>query len=144
MTKDIGEAKSLSGKEFNMAEFEKYFKVKGMEGHYIKTSLFYQKSGINWYNSQQEAGGYYFSVKSVERKSRSGYVCESFTMFEGFKVMLVPADSRRSKKLAAQAELKAEEQALFYAKKACEQKGWELEDGVALDKQEVRAYEAVD
>ena len=126
-----------------MAEFEKYFKVKGMEGHYIKTSLFYQKSGINWYNSQQEAGGYYLSVHPVTRRGRGCYVSESFVMFDGFKVMLVPADSRRSKKLAAQAELKAEEQGLFYAKKACEQKGWELEDGVALDKQEVRAYEAV-
>lgn len=144
MTKDIGEAKSLSGKEFSMAEFEKYFKVKGMEGHYIKVNLFYQKSGINWYNSQQEAGGYYLSVKPVKRESRGSYACESYAMFDGFKVMLVPADSRRSKKLAAQAELKAEEQSFFYAKKACEQKGLELEDDVALDRQEVRAYEAVD
>ena len=125
-------------------KFEKYFKIKGMEGNYIKVNLFYQKSGINWYNSQQEAGGYYLSVNSVRRESRGSYVCESFVMFDGFKVMLVPADSRRSKKLAAQAELKAEEQSLFYAKKACEQKGLELEDGVALDKQEVHAYEAVD
>lgn len=125
-------------------KFEKYFKVKGMEGHYIKTRLFYRKSGINWYSSQQEAGGYYLSVGPVERKSQRGYVCESCVMFEGFKVVLVPADSRRSKKLAAQAELKAEEQALFYAKKACEEKGWELEDGVALDKEEACAYEAVD
>lgn len=121
-------------------KFEKYFKIKGQKGHYIKVELFYQKGGINWYNSQQEAGGYRLSVRPVTREGRG----ESFVMFDGFKVMLVPADSRRSKKLAAQAELKAEEQSLFYAKKACEQKGWELEDGVALDNQEVRTYEAVD
>lgn len=126
-----------------MAEFEKYFKVKGMDGHYIKTRLFYWKSGINWYSSQQEASGYYLSVRPVERKSQRGYVCESSALFEGSKVMLVPADSRRSKKLADQAELKAEEQALFYAKKACEEKGWELENGEALDKGEACAYEAI-
>lgn len=107
---------------------EKYFKVKNSEEE-IKVSTGYTLGGMSYLSGQNSARGYYLYVQPVERKiDASGRtVSESFTLFKGFKVLLVSVE-RKSKKAEAEAENKAEVLAYTYAKEYADRNGLEIEE----------------
>ena len=84
-----------------------YIKVTGTaEGskvNNIKVRFDYSLGGINYFNYNMEKRGYYAYFTPVWRgTSGSGFITESYTMFSGFKVLLLEV-SRKGKKAEAEA-----------------------------------------
>lgn len=80
----------------------KYFNVKGSETKKVKVKTYYSLGGANYFNYSQEARGYYVAVSLVDRVVRSGCVTESFSMMDGYKLLLreVKRASKKSEQIS--------------------------------------------
>lgn len=90
---------------------KKYIKVKDNSEHitHLRVELFYDLGGTNFFTSEIEERGYYFSVTPVERHtSPQGYTTERCTAFTGARILLNSV-ARRSKKAENEAEQLAQE-----------------------------------
>ena len=105
-----------------MINVKKYFKIKNNNKE-IKASVSYELGGMNYFSGKSNARGYYLYIQPVERADN----CESFEMFDGFKVCLLQVN-RQSKKQEQIAINKANEIMFENAKKMALSKGWELEE----------------
>lgn len=72
------------------------------ENHFIKCELYYSLGGMNYFTYKNEPRGYYVSIVPVERTSRGGVTCESYTVFSGVKQCVVTV-ARKSKKAEQEA-----------------------------------------
>jgi hypothetical protein len=81
---------------------KKYESIPNMPGKELKIEVFYDKGGMNYFNSSVNKRGYYVSARVVERDSSRGYTIESFMMFGGKKKFLFEV-KKQSKKAYEQA-----------------------------------------
>lgn len=97
-----------------------YFKVEDTMQE-VKVTVGYELGGHNPLSGSNSRRGYYVYVQPVTRDG----ISESFSLFDGFKVLLRGV-SRRSKK--AEQEVREEVKPLLreYATKLATQKGWRL------------------
>lgn len=87
---------------------KKYEPIEGTNKE-LKIEVFYDKGGINYFNSKNEPRGYWLSMRQVERDRReNGVVIESYGMFSGAKAFLLEV-KRKSDKAYEQALVLAEE-----------------------------------
>jgi hypothetical protein len=87
---------------------KKYEPIEGTNKE-LKIEVFYDKGGINYFNSKNEPRGYWLSMRQVERDRReNGVVIESYGMFSGAKMFLKEV-KRYSQKTYEDAVILAEE-----------------------------------
>lgn len=87
---------------------KKYEKIEGSNKE-LKIEVYYDKGGMNYFNSKVEPRGYWLSMRQVqvERQER-GIVIESFGLMSGAKMFLKEV-KRYSQKTYEDAVLLAEE-----------------------------------
>lgn len=106
--------------------FTKYFNVKGSETKKVKVKTYYSLGGVNYFNYSQEARGYYVSVSLVDRVVKNGYATESFSMMDGYKLLL-----REVKRASKKAEQISDEIAMDCARpiieRVCQEHSIEIE-----------------
>ena len=87
---------------------KKYESIEGSNKE-LKIEVYYDKGGINYFNSKNEPRGYWLSMRQVERDRReNGVVIESYGMFSGAKMFLKEV-KRYSQKTYEDAVILAEE-----------------------------------
>ena len=87
---------------------KKYEPIEGSNKQ-LKIEVFYDKGGMNYFNSKVEPRGYWLAMRQVERKVEDhGVVIESYGMFSGAKSFLLEV-KRKSDKAYEQALVLAEE-----------------------------------
>ena len=84
----------------------KYYELADNAGHltHIKTEVYYNLGGMNYFTGKAEKRGYYASASPVEKREHS----ESYVGFTGLK-MLVKEVGRKSKKAEAEAVKEADD-----------------------------------
>lgn len=76
---------------------KKYESIEGSNKQ-LKIEVYYDKGGMNYFNSKVERRGYWLSMRQVERDTREGgIVIESYGMFSGAKAFLLEV-KRKSEK----------------------------------------------
>jgi hypothetical protein len=87
---------------------KKYEKIEGSNKE-LKIEVYYDKGGMNYFNSKNELRGYWLSMRQVniERQDR-GIVIESFGLMSGAKIFLKEV-KRFSQKTFEDAVILAEE-----------------------------------
>lgn len=63
----------------------------------IKTEVYYNKGGMNYFTSRNEERGYYLSVSPVRRSFSGNFVTESYTAFSGVKMLILPVKRQGEK-----------------------------------------------
>ena len=87
---------------------KKYEKIEGSNKE-VKIEVFYDKGGMNYFNSKNEPRGYWLSMRQVEvERQERGIVIESFGLFSGAKIFLKEV-KKQSQKAYDEAILLAEE-----------------------------------
>ena len=87
---------------------KKYEKIEGSNKE-LKIEVYYDKGGMNYFNSKNEPRGYWLSMRQVEvERQERGIVVESFGLFSGAKMFLKEVN-RKSQKAYDEAVLLAEE-----------------------------------
>ena len=78
---------------------KKYTKIEGTENKYLKSEVYYNKGGINYFTSKTDPRGYWASVTIVEREIReNGVSIESFNLFgSGFREFLFEVKKQSNK-----------------------------------------------
>jgi hypothetical protein len=67
---------------------KKYEKIEGSNKE-LKIEVFYDKGGMNYFNSKNELRGYWLSMRQVEiERQGRGIVIESFGLMSGAKIFL--------------------------------------------------------
>ena len=78
------------------------FEPKASGDNAVEVSIFYRKTGMNWYNGHHERGGFYISFTIGKETMERGYSSFSHMMFEGgFKYMIEEASRDNKKKIQA-------------------------------------------
>lgn len=85
--------------------YTRYYKIKGEqngnEPTHVRTEVYYDKGGINYFTYKNTERGYYMSVMPVTRKGGM----ESYTAFSGTKKLIVPCKAKcKSRSAAAKKE----------------------------------------
>ena len=76
---------------------KKYESIEGSNKE-LKIEVFYDKGGMNYFNSKNEPRGYWLSMRQVERDRReNGVVIESYGMFSGAKMFLLEVKKKSEK-----------------------------------------------
>jgi hypothetical protein len=87
---------------------KKYEPIEGTNKE-LKIEVYYDKGGINYFNSKNEPRGYWLSMRQVEvERQGRGIVIESYGMFSGAKIFLKEV-KRYSQKTYEDAVILAEE-----------------------------------
>jgi hypothetical protein len=87
---------------------KKYEKIEGSNKE-LKIEVYYNKGGMNYFNSKNEPRGYWLSMRQVEvERQDRGIVIEKYGMFSGAKIFLKEV-KRFSQKTFEDAVLLAEE-----------------------------------
>jgi hypothetical protein len=87
---------------------KKYEKIEGSNKE-LKIEVYYDKGGMNYFNSKVEPRGYWLSMRQVEiERQGRGIVIESFGLMSGAKMFLKEV-KRYSQKTYEDAVLLAEE-----------------------------------
>ena len=90
---------------------KKYESIEGSNKQ-LKIEVYYDKGGMNYFNSKVESRGYWLSMRQVERETReNGVVIESYGMFSGAKAFLLEV-KRKSDKAYEQALVLAQDKIL--------------------------------
>lgn len=78
---------------------KQYRKIVGTENKYLKSEVYYNKGGINYFTSKTEPRGYWASVTIVEVDRReNGVSIESFSLFgSGYKEFLFEVKKQSNK-----------------------------------------------
>jgi len=63
----------------------------------IKTEVYYNKGGMNYFTSRNEERGYYLSISPVRRTYTGNIVTEIYTAFTGVKVLILPVKRQGDK-----------------------------------------------
>lgn len=63
----------------------------------LRCEVYYSLGGMNFFTYKSEARGYYLSVSPLFYEDKGGVIMESYTAFQGTKVLLYPC-SRKSAK----------------------------------------------
>lgn len=108
--------------------YKEYFSVEGRNEE-VKAEVGYELGGHNYYSGQNNRRGYYLYINSVERKESNGYSTESFTLFDGFKVVLVEA-TRQSKGKEQLAIAEGKNVMSQYVQRYLNEKGWKLKESI--------------
>ncbi len=67
---------------------KKYEKIEGSNKE-LKIEVYYDKGGMNYFNSKNELRGYWLSMRQVEiERQGRGIVIESFGLMSGAKIFL--------------------------------------------------------
>jgi hypothetical protein len=67
---------------------KKYEKIEGSNKE-LKIEVYYDKGGMNYFNSKNEPRGYWLSMRQVEvERQDRGIVIEKYGMFSGAKMFL--------------------------------------------------------
>jgi len=67
---------------------KKYEKIEGSNKE-LKIEVYYDKGGMNYFNSKNELRGYWLSMRQVEiERQGCGIVIESFGLMSGAKIFL--------------------------------------------------------
>jgi hypothetical protein len=86
---------------------KKYEKIEGSNKE-LKIEVFYDKGGMNYFNSKNELRGYWLSMRQVEvDRTERGIVIESFGLMSGAKMFLKEV-KKQSQKAYDEAVLLAE------------------------------------
>ena len=76
---------------------KKYELIEGSNKQ-LKIEVYYDKGGMNYFNSKVERRGYWLSIRQVERDTReNGVVIESYGMFSGVKAFLLEVKRKSDK-----------------------------------------------
>jgi hypothetical protein len=76
---------------------KKYEPIEGSNKQ-LKMEVYYDKGGMNYFNSKVEPRGYWLSMRQVERDTReNGVVMESYGMFSGAKAFLLEVKKKSEK-----------------------------------------------
>jgi hypothetical protein len=76
---------------------KKYEKIEGSNKE-LKIEVFYDKGGMNYFNSKNEPRGYWLSMRQVEvERQERGIVIESFGLFSGAKIFLKEVKKKSDK-----------------------------------------------
>lgn len=87
---------------------KRYEKIEGSNKE-LKIEVYYDKGGMNYFNSKNELRGYWLSMRQVEiERTGRGIVIESFGLMSGAKMFLKEV-KRYSQKTYEDAVLLAEE-----------------------------------
>ena len=87
---------------------KKYEKIEGSNKE-LKIEVYYDKGGMNYFNSKNEPRGYWLSMRQVEiERQDRGIVIESFGLMSGAKMFLKEV-KKQSQKAYDEAVLLAEE-----------------------------------
>ena len=87
---------------------KKYEPIEG-SNKVLKIEVYYDKGGMNYFNSKNEPRGYWLAMRQVERKVEDhGVVIESYGMFSGTKMFLKEV-KKQSEKAYREAVVLAEE-----------------------------------
>lgn len=78
---------------------KKYTKIEGTDNKFLKSEVYYNKGGINYFTYKTDPRGYWVSVTIVEREVReNGVSIESFSLFgSGYREFLFEV-KKQSKK----------------------------------------------
>lgn len=78
---------------------KKYTKIEGTENKYLKSEVYYNKGGINYFTYKTDPRGYWVSVTIVERETREhGVSIESFNLFgSGYREFLFEVKKQSNK-----------------------------------------------
>lgn len=79
----------------------------------IKTEVYYNKGGMNYYTSRNEERGYYLSVCPVRRTQIGNVISESYTAFSGVKTLILPVKRQSDKAYNLAVEMAKEKQAIL-------------------------------
>ena len=122
--------------------YERYFATDKEDGTEVEVKVRYSLGGINYFNGETEARGYWVNVTPVIREDRlgTGFSSIRFTLFSGFKVLLKEV-GRKSKKAEAEANALGEERAEELARKLAEREGFNLALDVAEDQHRAQVEE---
>ena len=86
---------------------KKYEKIEGSNKE-LKIEVYYDKGGMNYFNSKNEPRGYWLSMRQVEiERQGRGIVIESFGLMSGAKIFLKEV-KKQSQKAYDEAVLLAE------------------------------------
>lgn len=87
---------------------KKYEKIEGSNKE-LKIEVYYDKGGMNYFNSKNEPRGYWLSMRQVEiERTERSIVIESFGLMSGAKMFLKEV-KKQSQKAYDEAVLLAEE-----------------------------------
>ena len=85
-----------------------YDAASGQEGPILLFSVYYAKAGTNWMTYKKEPGGFFLSIRPVERSHSNGMTCDSYGLIgdpttAGRKFLLREAarDSKKTCELLA-------------------------------------------
>ena len=78
---------------------KKYTKIEGTENKYLKSEVYYNKGGINYFTYKTDLRGYWVSVTIIERDVReNGVSIESFSLFgSGYREFLFEVKKQSQK-----------------------------------------------
>ena len=90
---------------------KKYELIEGSDKE-LKIEVYYNKGGMNYFNSKNEPRGYWLSMRQVEvERQEKGIVIEKYGMFSGAKMFLNEV-KKQSQKAYEQALVLAESKIL--------------------------------
>jgi len=76
----------------------------------IKTEVYYNKGGMNYFSGRTQERGYYLSVSPIEREERGNVIIESFTAYSGVKMLILPVKRQSDKAYQQAVELAKEKE----------------------------------
>lgn len=76
----------------------------------IKTEVYYNKGGMNYFSGRAEERGYYLSVSPVKREEIGNIVTECYTAFSGVKMLILPVKRQSDKAYQQAVELAKEKE----------------------------------